>query len=425
MFYSIAIVNLILALIRYASIKKNKLLLIDPILAYHSIWTINFFLRALNLTPEDVQLNSMVGLFIGYWSAVTIGLWLGVFLLKYNNCSVLKQHDIKSNNCCYSPEQSEKVWRSYKCVSVIINIICFMLAVWVIIAGYPIGALFKERTMASSTADYKQIVAITFLGAFIFVYSVSIMKRIHNLDSRRLIFLILQAMFPMILIMGFTAGRTAVVVTIILIFFVYMNVNMICKITSENLRKLIYILIICIVIFVGQGISRGTVGIKNGLLQLNYYFTGPMDCFESHSLFAMPYLQGYPGYRTFMFLFMQLKKIGISYGPTISPYELLNMAVNSGYSFSPTPETIFFELQVDYGSIFGLAIAFIWGIMSISIQKRYITKKSLFMLVFCSLNTFQLLWSGQMMYLFSSSQFVFYLMWALVFQNVKVNNDMR
>jgi len=388
----------------------------DPILVYHATWFINFFIKALNLVSVfNYSLSTKLPLFLIYWSSLTLGLWSGSYIFKIR--SKKKDKDVIYKIGYGELAYSRKKIFSLLGIMLMIDVISIILAFSIILSGYSLRNLFIAREYHGMARDYKQIMYITILGAFQMLLSTKLMYLIKN--SKYLIIVFIVASFPQLIITAFTSGRTTFLTFLLLFWILWYNINNKTSFNKSSLITTLVLILLIVAIFTVIDTGRRTMKIslpdRDSFLRMLEYIQGPFEAFEFfNTLSIYDEMKGYPGYYTFYFFFNQLNDVGVNYGPNVNAHDLYYIGMQYDPKLAQFPGTVFISIHFDYGTYGGILFTFIWGFSIMYILKKRFKKYNLFWEIFLALNIFQLLWSGQMYYLFGSSSHMFLLIMAFI-----------
>ena len=408
-FLLLSFINLVLLIIRFRIVKRKKLPMLDPILIYHGMWVLSFFIKFLNLVRFNYTLSNSLPLLIFYWCSLALGLWLGNYIFRF------KQVDLPKTYI-----DNRRIRYGFMSLILLIDFCGILLLVSIFRKGYPISALFSSRSFFNAAAIYKEITIMYILLAFLLVIYIDLLRFVSNVTE--FLFLTFLVCFTPILIAAITAGRSVILFTIIIPLIGYFNSRRITSFSQKQIKVIILFLFVFLAVFIVFDMLRSgervTLPNEKHFLDLIAYIQCPLDGFEFFNQDFWQPVKGYPFYYTFNFIFNQLEKIGINYGPVIDVFSLQSSLVKYDPVLVYSVGTMFMNFQNDFDKA-GVFFVFLFGILTMYLYKRNYSEYNLFILIFTTLAEVQLLWSAQMYYMFGSSLFMFCLIWAVIISLLK------
>lgn len=406
----LTLINVLISFKRYDYLKKSYIDITDPIFCWHITWSVVFFVRIFYNPNYNYILNHYFLEFISYYISFTCGLWLVHYI--YKNKIVNKDTIITYNEMFVN-------YVVFLLIISIIDIISIYLFYKIIQSGYPISSLIIDRSFHSYFEEEKRLVILTALGSLNIVL-ILFYDYLYCISVIRYFITTFISIIPFIIVSIITAGRTALVLPILLSMIFYFKRRNINKIERKLAFIASIIIIICIVIFLFYDAARRNNRITmpniENINNMVCYFTEPLDSYEYHKIDIYNVLRSYPGYYTFNFLVRNISKIiNVKYGPNESFFSLMPETVLYDDVLYVSVGTMFLEFDFDYGNGFGHIVVFMIAFLFNYINYKYKNSNYVIYIV-TGLFTFQVLWSGQIYYLTNNSAFYFIIISSIIAQ---------
>jgi len=373
---------------------------VDPVLWYHAAWGGVFAVYGVYRPLYHFRLYWPFDvLLVAYIVALGAGLWLGCPVSRMR-----RRHDV-DHRCPPHILPVSILLRTVLMMAV--DVVAGLLLVSVLARGYPLRAMFSDRSFANMSSSFKEIVGLVLLEGLQVSLAFDLFLRtdggIHDVGTIGL------AIVPSIIRTGLTAGRSAFVLQVLLLLLLWSSAGHGRSLFSRKglaLGGAAATVLVCLFVVVAAGRRSGALGVPGAAdwRALLDYIVIPIDGFGYTLQPGTELLRGRALTYIFPWVGSQLGRFLPGYGPlgknVIASVQTVLRSIDD-YLVTAT-RTAFGDFQLGLGTFWGLAWVLVWGLIIGKVHTTAVRLNRFGWTVLSCLNVLVVAWTPQFYYYFSS-----------------------
>lgn len=392
-------VNAGLAVLRFKLLRSAYCTYVDPVLWYHAAWggvlAVYGVYRPLYHFRLDWPFDVLL---VAYIVALGVGLWLGCPVSR------MRRRHAVDRRCPPHILPASILLRTILMMAV--DVVAGLLLASVLARGYPLRAMFTDRSFANMASSFKEIVGLVFLEGLQVSLAFDFFLRtdggIHDVG------IIGLAIVPSFIRTGLTAGRSALVLQVLLLALVWSSAGHGRNILSRKGLALSGVAVtdlVCLFVVVAAARRTGALvlpGLADFRALLDYIVI-PIDGFGYTLQPGTEQLRGRALTYIFPWVANQLGRFFPGYGldwDAIASTQAFLRTVDD-YLVTAT-RTAFGDFQLGLGTFWGLAWALVWGLIVGKVHTTAVRLNRFGWTVLSCLDVLVVAWTSQMYYYFSS-----------------------
>ena len=289
---------------------------------------------------------------------------------------------------------------------VAVDVMAGLLLVSVLARGYPLRAMFSDRSFANMASSFKEIVGLVFLEGLQVSLAFDFFLRtdggIHDVG------IIGLAIVPSFIRTGLTAGRSAFVLQVLLLLLLWSSAGRGRRLFSRKglaLGGAAATVLVCLFVVVAAGRRSGALGVPGAAdwRALLDYAVVPIDGFGYSLQPGTEQLRGRALTYILPWVANQLERFLPGYGlnrDAIASVQAFLRTVDD--SIATATRTAFGDFQLGLGTFWGLAWALVWGLIVGKVHTTAARLNRFGWTVLSCLNVLVVAWTPQFYYFFSS-----------------------
>lgn len=403
-------VNAGLAVLRLKLLRSAHCTYVDPVLWYHATWAGTLAVYGVYRPLYHFRLDWPFDvLLVAYIVALGVGLWLGCPVSR------MRRRHVVDHGCPPHILPASILLRTVLMMAV--DVVAGLLLAAVLARGYPLRAMFTDRSFANMASSFKEIVGLVFLEGLQVSLAFDFFLRtdggIHDVG------IIGLAIVPSFIRTGLTAGRSALVLQVLLLLLLWSSAGRGRSLFSRKglaLGGVAVTGIVCLFVVVAAARRSGALvlpGLADWRALLDYAVM-PIDGFGYYLQPGASQLRG----RGLTYI---LPWIGRQLGRFFPGYNISEDTIASVQVFFRTVDdflvtttrTAFGDFQLGLGTFWGLAWTLVWGLIVGKVHTTAVRLNRFGWTVLSCLDMLVIAWTPQFYYYFSS-WYVLTLLAALV-----------
>jgi len=389
-----------LAVLRLKLLRSAHCTYVDPVLWYHATWAGTLAVYGVYRPLYHFRLDWPFDvLLVAYIVVLGAGLWLGCPVSR------MRRRHAVDHRCPPHILPASILLRTILMMAV--DVVAGLLLASVLARGYPLKAMFSDRSFANMASSFKEIVGLVFLEGLQVSLAFDFFLRtdggIHDVG------IIGLAIVPSIIRTGLTAGRSALVLQVLLLALVWLSAEHGRSLFSRKGLALAGVAatdLVCLFVVVAAARRSGALvlpGLADFRALLDYIVI-PIDGFGYALQPGLEQLHGRALTYIFPWVANQLGRFLPGYGPldknVIASVQTVLRTIDD-YLVTAT-RTAFGDFQLGLGTFWGLAWALGWGLIVGKVHTTAVRLNRFGWTVLSCLDVLVVAWTPQMYYYFSS-----------------------